>query len=589
MAAAWDIDDGANDGWNDNEDSTTTSTRTGAAHYMIVLHYKGLKPAQFVPQHLQYDHLGKPLMNSFNKTQQKVENATATSVYDKKVVKWTTKMDILNQLDANEKAICNSLKAFLTKNQSAIFYHNANTDQCAQFGGPHLHIVIESEKTANGKNRQLFDITQYKNLKLKVQHAGGYMKCQGVKNIDAVLKHFNTAPRIFMGTNNMFLFKTINYVRAPSTEVYPTLAESLLEGEEEDETVEPIVRNYSGFEEIDSQPIDKVVAKRHASGWDDDIVTLGYESKKPLLIKETDKERYARVTKMLCLRWNAFTIPDMYKAMAALITIDEEKEFINLWNKLALKGCTKSNLETIKNAVEAEYIYKSFAELINEICQQPLSPDEYETPEDSYQYMISWLEEQKICPLEFVQQVFDVMDRKHEKINTLCMIGGSNAGKTQMFSLPIRTICKFIGTIGNRGANSDFVYQECVNKRVIAIDECVMQPANLEDMKLLLGGEEIRVNVKFAGHSLIKRTPCILTGNKDLWVLDQSNAVPMRNRMYYYTVHSVDELKDITKKINPKVWWYLMQLRNRTKYESSYESLISCPTPSFDCDVVPMD
>lgn len=590
MAAPWDIEEEESHGWNDNDECGEQKTG-GAQHYMIVIHYKGLKPTQFIPQHAMYDKEGKPVMNSFNKSQTRTENATMETIYQKKVIKWTTKQEVLNALEPANKAICNSLKAFLGKQLSAIFYHNANEDLCATYGGAHLHICIESEKTAAGKYRRLFDIGAYKTLKAKVYSAGGYMKSQGIKHLDGAIKHFNTKPRIFMGTNNVTYFKVIKQVMAPPVpgENIVAFSECLDTDDIEVEETEDVQREFSGFEDLDKEVIHGAM-KRVNSGWEEqDIVSLAPVSKKPLIIAETEKEKYAKVTKMLCLRWNAFNIPDMYKAMASVIAIDEEKPFITLWNKLALKAYTKSNIDLIRNNTEAEYIYKPFQCLINEYVYRPTPTDEYETAERSYEYMISWLEEQGIPVNEWVREVFDIMDRKREKINSMCMIGGSNSGKTTMFAMPLRTLARFCGTIGNRGANSDFVYQECVNKRVIGIDECVLQPNLMEDMKLLLGGEIMTVNVKFAGHSIIQRTPCLLTGNKDLWDLDQSQATPFKNRMLYYKVHPIEELVEIRKKMNPKMWWYLAQLKDTGHYTATVDVLVPCPSTSFECDTLPLE
>lgn len=555
MADEWDIDGEENAGWNEDADSH----KKGKDDYMIVIRYNNLKPTQFRPQHQMLDpSTGKPLMSSYNKAQPRTEDATKDSVWKKKVMKWTTKNEDLQKLDATHKALCNSLKAWLNKSEVAVYYHNANVDECSEFGGAHLHILYHSPTAASGFKKSLFDITAYRNLRKRIYENGGYCKSQGVRNLEGAARHFCTAPRVYMGTNLAQYYKVMLNCIAPPTPgtVHPPLTECLETDPEEVEETETVVREWSGFEDEDPG----VTLKRN-SEWDEEEWKLQPPNKKAMKVEETDMDRIIRLCTMLAQRWNAYNIADMFKACSELAEDARETKYRDLWFRLSSRSKVKSALDNVKLKLEAMYMYKKFEDLVEEYCTRPEDANKYHSPEQSYEIFMQWCHDQGISSKELITNLTDVMNRKLEKINTVCFIGQSNSGKTVMISNPLRTIARFTGDMGNRGSGGDFVFMECINKRLIVIDECIMDPKNLEDMKKLLGGEEMLVQVKFQGHGKLSRTPCIITGNKPPWVLDVACKEPLQNRMFYYETRAIDDLKEC-RQMSPKMWWYLLQAKD---------------------------
>lgn len=579
----WDIDEEESVSWEDKDDVI----RRGADYYMLVVHYKGMKANNFVPHHEMFDSDGVRIVNTYNKAQTRTEEGDPESVFNKKTVKWTTKSDVLNQLQPATKQCCNSLKAWLNKSAVALWYHNANVDECAMYGGPHVHIVYESERTSSGGYRSLHDNAGYRGIRKKIDEVGGYIKSQAIRNLDAACRHFLQSPRMYMGTNTISLNRAIAGARAPRTIMDPVVSMKDIFDDENvdvvDASTEKSVAKYSGWES------DEPVVKKCRSGWDDSSFTIPATNNTVVAIKETDSDRYGRLLKMLMIRWSAFTVSEMFNAIGKL-SEGVELKYKQLWYRLAAKPRTKMLLSVQHEMLKSEYICKPFAELINIYAHQtvPCIDETMSTPEDSYSNWISWCNNQQYDVHELIRDIFDIIDRKILKVNTLCMIGDSNSGKTCMISNPLKALCRFVGQIGNRGSNSEFVYQECINQRLIVIDECMMSKEQLEDLKNLTGGEDMSVNVKFAGNAKLSRTPVILTGNKEPWLLDFSAKEPLLNRMKYYTSHKDEDLKDC-KVMHPGMWWYLMQIKDLTTTPDP-TTLISYPTiddpEAIDCNAL---
>lgn len=576
-------------GWDtDEEEKLEFSDETdekGHDDYMIVIHYPQLSPLQFIPQHQVRDDKGRPVISPWGKNQPKLEDGDPQSVGRKKTESWKTKGDVLNQMDAAQKSICNCVKALLNKGEVSVFYHNAPKDDCARYRGKHLHILWHSPLTAKGGPKALWNTTAWKTLQKKCKENGGYARAQAVKMLPNALAHFMQAPRKYMGTNCAAYHALYKEVSANGVATTARPLKECLEPEQEDEDSDG-EREWDGFEPAPQ------AKKRAASGFEDDVeFVIPAEKKAKYVVEETKSDQLTRVVKMLCVRWNAYSMADLFKVMGMYMDDDgDELRYKNLWTKICGKPRLSGIVSNVKSMLQAEFIHKSFAELIDIYCKMPEFRQTYETPEDSYDIMLAWLQHQRINPLDFVQKVIAVMDRKPMKINSILLVGESNSGKTVCFSQPLRTLARFVGMIGNRGSNSDFVYMECINQRMIAVDECVMNPQNLEDFKLLMGGEPLKANVKGKGYETVERTPVILTGNKEPWCLDNTQREPFLNRMYYWNVTKCDELAD-KKFLSPKMWWYLMQLPGLFPFQNGRLPTIAdlVPRPGVEETVTEVD
>lgn len=571
--SVWAIDEEENHGGTGNREGETV----GKEDYMIVLHYPRLRPIHFKPQHQEKDQDGRLVMNPFNKSTPKLEEGDLTSVYQKLTHSWKTSKPDLDALDTDAKSFCNSIKAFLNKHKVAVFFHNSSRDECAKYQGAHLHILYHSELTGSGQFQALWQRAEWVTMQKKAKSAGGYCRCLGVKNLEGAIKHFNTEPRICMGTSYTPYGKLL--IKARQNKLPTSKWDEIMD--EDDNSMDVTETDFGDFDDI---PPTK---KRTRDDFEDEqkFVVLP-KSTSTYKVKENDRDTLVRLISVLCLRWEAWTKRSLFRKSAEFCELEAEQPYIQLWYRLSTRTGIDGVIKTVKQKQESLTMYKPFAQLIAEYCEQVIEvydADGMLEPKESYRKMLAWLEWQHIDVQSFLDNVFEVMDRINPKINTLTMIGPPNSGKTTMFSVPLRQLCKHVGQIGNRGANSDFIYQECLNKRMIAIDECVMNPGCLEDLKLLTAGENLLSNCKSADFEPVVRTPCILTGNKEPWILDKEAEVAFMTRMLKYEVLTCPELADV-RGISPKMWWYLMQLKV-TKDPAAVEKMDLKPPEPCSCGV----
>lgn len=410
-------------------------------------------------------------------------------------------------------------------------------------------------------------------MKTKVQAAGGYAKVQAVKMIEALVSHFNMPPRMFIGSNDTALYRI--WQRCMAQPTYRDVTEFIDEDDPDDpdQPKREAEKRFSSWD--DEGPIQK------RGGWDDDDEKNGFVVPPPrqsvVTVKETPRDQTMSLCRKLMIRYQAHNMSEMFAILGKLPSgVDEQ--YKSLWRRLSVKHGMSNIMNICLENLKADVQLKSFAELVEEYCKAPntLPDKEYETPESSYKVFVKWCKKNKIDLVEFINSIIDVMDKVEPKINTVCLVGPSNAGKTVMFSNPLCKLARFVGQIGNRGNESPFLYQDCVNCRVIKMDECVMDPLHYEDLKLLMGGEDMKVQVKHQSHATLQRTPVLMTGNKPPWLLDYSAKEPMLNRMHYYEVETDEDLKDV-KLMHPGMWWYLRQQYHQDIKPLSFSKLVKYP------------
>lgn len=548
--SAWDIDE------EESPDGVGGAGRDGREFYSIIIHYNGAQLKHLLPHHVKLNERGEPIKSSYKKTENQTVEGTPDSARTDKVEKWSTKKEILDAMPSEARQACNAIKTFFLKSMILLWYHNGTHDECAQFTKIHWHVVLMSEVGASGRYKYLHDIQAFRTMKTKVKAAGGYVRVQAVRSITGIIRHFNCAPRVYLGCNKFELY-TVWKDAVAMGPASGSVDEFVDPVDAEDEAEAKCEKRYNSWDD------DGPAKKR--GGWecDEDSFVIPAASQVAVVVKETPSDATCRLLRVLMLRYRANNMAEMFHAIGELPKgVDES--YKSLWYRLSTRPSISKIMESALNYLKCENQTKSFEQLVIEYCTAPdiLSEATYETPLVSYKYFVRWCKTQHIDVGEFVTGVVDIINKKHPKINTLCIIGPSNAGKTVMVVNPIRAIMRYVGQIGNRGNESPFMFQECVNCSLITIDECVMAPGHYEDLKLMMGGETMKVAVKHQGHATINRTPVILTGNKEPWVLDYSAKDAMANRMQMYTVETDEDLKEV-KLMHPGMWWYLKQQYNQ--------------------------
>lgn len=130
-----------------------------------------------------------------------------------------------------------------------------------------------------------------------------------------------------------------------------------------------------------------------------------------------------------------------------------------------------------------------------------------------------------------VQEWFGILARADPKIRTVTFVGRSNSGKSLIAKALTAPFAP--GYIQRDGGTNVHWLENLYRKSVILFEEPSIHMSNIEDLKLVFGGERIIINRK--NKQLIDRPPgpaVIVTTNKEFWHYDPE---PLLNRMRIYT------------------------------------------------------
>jgi hypothetical protein len=147
----------------------------------------------------------------------------------------------------------------------------------------------------------------------------------------------------------------------------------------------------------------------------------------------------------------------------------------------------------------------------------------------------------------FLQSVYDVMERKIPKLNTILTCSPPSAGKNYFFDMWLDFYMN-VGQLGNPNRHNRFAYQEAINKRVLLWNEPNYEAKEIDTLKMLLGGDSLTVQIKCKPDAAVTRTPVIILTNNNIPLMTDP---AFHDRILCYTWKSAPFLKDATKKPNP--------------------------------------
>lgn len=149
-----------------------------------------------------------------------------------------------------------------------------------------------------------------------------------------------------------------------------------------------------------------------------------------------------------------------------------------------------------------------------------------------------------IDPKFFSHCLKAILNKENNKINCMRFIGSPNSGKTLIANCIVEP---FIACYNNNhGSENEFYLSNFLNKSIILCEELYITIATAEDMKSVLGGQNIDIAKKFNEKQLLSRTPVIITSNYDrfgrghLSPIDE-NALSLR----CYTFRFTTEIKPL--------------------------------------------
>ena len=153
----------------------------------------------------------------------------------------------------------------------------------------------------------------------------------------------------------------------------------------------------------------------------------------------------------------------------------------------------------------------------------------------------------------FINDLWDILEKKRPKQNTFQIIGEPSAGKNYF----IDAILSFYintGIILNFNRFSQFPLMEAVNRRVNVWNEPNFEPAALDTIKMLLAGDPLKVNVKYQKEQYLQKTPIIVLTNKRVF----PNELAFEDRVCTYYWKRAPFLKNYNYKLHPMIWQYLV-------------------------------
>lgn len=200
------------------------------------------------------------------------------------------------------------------------------------------------------------------------------------------------------------------------------------------------------------------------------------------------------------------------------------------------------------------YTIKDFQKWYNLIAQNPTwyarSENHYFTELQSKYIAIDFLkfqfdDDEDACR-DFMQFVHDWAERKLAKCNTLFLSGPPNSGKTYFCDM----ICAYyvnVGHIANFVRGEHFPLNDCVNRRILQWNEPSIMPSAYDTVKMLTAGDPCPANVKYQGHSVVTKTPLIITSNNDSLFNDEA----FKPRVKQYRWRTCPMLKGLKGYLHP--------------------------------------
>lgn len=145
-----------------------------------------------------------------------------------------------------------------------------------------------------------------------------------------------------------------------------------------------------------------------------------------------------------------------------------------------------------------------------------------------------------------VKDWLNIVCRVYPKVRTLVLYGISNAGKSLLAQALLRPLAPAM--IQRDGGMNVHWLENLHQKSIILWEEPSIHMSNIEDCKLIFGGERLILNRK--NKNLIDRPPgpaVVVTTNNRFWEYGSESA--LRNRMHIYDFHKPVE-SVITERLN---------------------------------------
>lgn len=531
--------------------------------YTIVIKHHVIKPQYFTPQRNARTRTGELIPSKYTPGAWVQEDIPREEIYSACVERWITRKSELDALSSSNKYTLNTIKSFLSRNDCALWYHNGDCDGCSEFGGRHLHVIIRISPTNEGSVPLLHNLTHYRTLRSAVEGDNSYVRSQRVRQIERLCRHLNTPPRVYMGSR----FEDVGSLMFKLHSEYDTSIKlsSCVEPQSDDEDIVPIparsdwylddtsTEDISNNDDRDKQS-DNTTGCSRGQSTDTTIRQTGDDCGFPTY-KLNQSDRTIHIIRFLIEKFHMYTFEELQDHINNLPSTDVIRQ---RWSTFQHRHGLANKVESVVQEIRTEWRRKPLTDMCDYFlihCNNTL----YDHLLNSVQFLRRWCCHNKL-DVSFFVSVIDVLDRALPKRNSLTIIGDSNAGKTVMCQSPLQAICRFVGRVTNVNTAGQFTWQNCINVRLISVDEAMFAPEHMDKYKQISGGEKCIVDKKFSAPVTILPTPVILTANCPPWRMDGQQKEPLMNRTYLYRVKSASFLQHMDAQLHPAAWVFAFRV-----------------------------
>lgn len=273
---------------------------------------------------------------------------------------------------------------------------------------------------------------------------------------------------------------------------------------------------------------------------DDDLIQQVAERKQERIQKKLEGVKDIMVLKDMIIKSRCRSEAEMINVF------HNDKQFEDLYCKRTFSINFRKAL-SLANQTVLDMAYLDLTREFDDVNRECM------TPYRSADLMMEWFKFQNIDPRQFCLELLDVLDKKQRKLNTFMMLGAPNSGKT-FIAKSIEKACQFTGEICQGIAGYNFMWQECINKRCIIMNEPVFDNVMIEKLKIVMEGTGTMVAAKYKDEQYMRPTPVIVTSNNHLWLSAPcaKEALLARCRAVYEDLQAAPMLKHVRKDLHPR-------------------------------------
>lgn len=147
----------------------------------------------------------------------------------------------------------------------------------------------------------------------------------------------------------------------------------------------------------------------------------------------------------------------------------------------------------------------------------------------------------------FLTWVYNIIERKIPKCNTLCIYSPPSAGKNYFFDCFIHFLWN-CGQLGTVNKTNNFSFQEATSKRILLWNEPNYEPDFTDTLKMITAGDAFTVRVKQQKDMHVYTTPLIVLTNNRVGFMYES---AFQDRVKTFTWRPAPFLKEYDRKPTP--------------------------------------